>query len=396
MQYGEISGDLLVKKYLVARYCGRKMRLMYSLIFFANLVFAVGHPLLVAAESFTLKEELAVTAMKVFFVSPGGDDSNDGLTARHPLKTINHALQQAQAGDTVFLLPGIYEQDIETVRNGNALHSIRITGTHEAVVHGAGKSHVIDIHHSHIELSNFTVDGKNGPGDKLEHYRDKLIYIKGRKNLGVNNVRLFGMKLQNAYGECIRIKYMATNNEVAYSNIQNCGLRDYVFNRGKHNGEAIYIGTAPEQIIEGVNPTKETDQSNENWVHHNYISPQGSECVDIKEGSQRNIIEYNICTGQSDKNVGGISVRGNDNIIRYNTVFSNKGAGVRLGGDTEIDGINNAVYGNYLHDNAGGGLKIIRAPQKKICGNTIIALSGQKIIRTKNIPASGFLKACDD
>ena len=337
-----------------------------------------------------------MTAIKLIFVSPEGDDGNDGLTSQRPLKTINYALQQAWAGDTVFLLPGIYDQDVETVRGGHDLQPIRITGTREAIVRGAGKSYVIDVHHSHIELSNFTVDGKNGFGDKLEHYRDKLVYIKGKETLGISHVRLLGMRLQNAYGECVRIKYMATNNEVAYSHIQNCGLRDYVFNRGKHNGEGIYIGTAPEQILEDVNPTREIDQSNGNWIHHNYISPHGSECVDIKEGSRQNIVEHNICTGQKDKNVGGVSVRGNNNIIRYNTIFSNVGAGVRLGGDTGADGINNTVYGNYLYDNEGGGLKIIRLPQKKVCGNTIIALPGQKMVRTKNTPKSDFLKACDE
>ncbi len=370
------------------------MRLIYSLILFACSACAVGPSVITATEGSSAKGQ-PMTAIKLLFVSPEGDDGNDGLTSQRPLKTINYALQQAWAGDTVFLLPGIYDQDVETVRGGHDLQPIRITGTREAIVRGAGKSYVIDVHHSHIELSNFTVDGKNGFGDKLEHYRDKLVYIKGKETLGISHVRLLGMRLQNAYGECVRIKYMATNNEVAYSHIQNCGLRDYVFNRGKHNGEGIYIGTAPEQILEDVNPTREIDQSNGNWIHHNYISPHGSECVDIKEGSRQNIVEHNICTGQKDKNVGGVSVRGNNNIIRYNTIFSNVGAGVRLGGDTGADGINNTVYGNYLYDNEGGGLKIIRLPQKKVCGNTIIALPGQKMVRTKNTPKSDFLKACD-
>ena len=382
-----------MKKCLGARRCGRKMRLVDSVILVFCSMFSLDS-LAMAADPAAIKQIMA--PIKLFFVSPDGNDDNAGYTSQHPLKTINHALQKARAGDTVFLLPGTYEQDIETVRSGNARYPIRITGTREAIVQGAGKSYVIDIRHSHVELSNFTVDGKNGPGDKLEHYRDKLVYIKGQKGIGISNVRLFGMKLQNAYGECVRIKYMATNNEVAHNHIQHCGLRDYVFNRGKHNGEAIYIGTAPEQILEDVNPSKQIDQSNGNWIHHNYISPYGSECVDIKEGSRQNIVEYNICTNQKDKNVGGISIRGNDNTIRYNTVFSNKGAGIRLGGDTEVDGINNRVYGNYLHDNAAGGLKIIRSPQKKVCSNTIITLPGQKKVRTKNIPISGFLKACED
>ncbi len=395
MQRRPLPGNLLVTEYPYTDRGSQKMRQVYRLIFLGCTVLNMNN-LTMAESAYSLPKSQITSSVKLFFVSPDGDDKNNGHTSHHPLKTINLALQKAQAGDTVFLLPGTYIQDIATVRNGNAMHPIRITGNHEAIVHGAGKSHMIDINHSYIELSNFTVDGKIGAGNKLEDYRDKLVYIKGKKDLGVGNVSILGMKLQNAYGECVRIKYMATNNEIANNKIQNCGLRDYVYNRGKHNGEAIYIGTAPEQISEGVNPTKEIDQSNGNWIHHNYISPHGSECIDIKEGSSKNIIEYNTCTNQKDDNVGGISVRGNDNTIRYNIIFSNKGAGIRLGGDTKSDGINNTVYGNFIYDNAAGGLKIIRSPQKKVCGNTVITRPGQKKVRTKGIPASEFLKACGD
>ncbi len=338
----------------------------------------------------------ATHPLKVFFVSPDGNDHNSDSTEQTPLKTINQALTLAQPGDTVFLLPGRYFQDVVTMRDGKPNLPIRITGNHQSVVHGAGNDYIFDIRHSHIDINNFAIDGKIGKGDKLEHYRDKLIYVKGQTRSGISGIKIVGMQLQNAYGECIRFKHFASKNEVAHNSIQHCGLRDYRFNRGKHNGEAVYIGTAPEQIIEGVNPTTEIDQSNHNWIHHNYLSPWGSECVDIKEGASHNIIEHNVCTHQQDENVGGISVRGNNNTIRYNTVFANKGAGIRLGGDTELDGIQNHVYKNYLHNNEGGGLKILRAPQGKICDNVILTLPDQKTIRTNGLEKSSFLGACGE
>ena len=52
--------------------------------------------------------------------------------------------------------------------------------------------------------------------------------------------------------------------------------------------------------------------------------------LDIKEGSSFNIVEYNKCTGQRDPNSGGLDSRGNDNIFRYNEIYDNLGAGVRL------------------------------------------------------------------
>lgn len=61
-------------------------------------------------------------------------------------------------------------------------------------------------------------------------------------------------------------------------------------------------------------------------MHHNDIDTQGNECVEAKEGSAHNIIEYNIRTGQKDPNSGGIVSRGKANIIRYNEIYANAGA----------------------------------------------------------------------
>ncbi len=62
--------------------------------------------------------------------------------------------------------------------------------------------------------------------------------------------------------------------------------------------------------------------------------------------------------------------RGNNTIFRNNTITQNVGAGVRLGGDSLKDGINNDVYNNTITNNQGGTLKIMRLPQGKICGNS--------------------------
>lgn len=123
------------------------------------------------------------------------------------------------------------------------------------------------------------------------------------------------------------------------------------------NGEGIYLGTALEQLNDGKNPTSDIDVSSGNWIHDNNIVTEGNECVDIKEGSRQNIVENNSCTGQKDPESAGLNSRGDENVFRYNQVFDNLGAGVRLGGDTPNDGSNNDVYGNNIYNNAGGGIK---------------------------------------
>jgi hypothetical protein len=180
------------------------------------------------------------------------------------------------------------------------------------------------------------------------------------------------MNLRNAGGECVRLRYFAHDNEISDSTIENCGLYDFRFNGGGKNGEGIYIGTAPEQLQDGRSPTDDVDVSARNLIRRNHIRTRANECVDIKEGSVRNIVEYNVCEDQRDPESAGLDSRGEYNIFRYNTVRNNSGAGIRLGGDEEEDGTDNDAYENTITDNDGYALKIMRLPQGKICGNTML------------------------
>ena len=306
------------------------------------------------------------------FVSPNGNDLNTG-TSNNPFQTIQQAIDKAKAGDTITLASGTYRQDFVTRANGSEAMPITITGTNSAVVQGAGKGRVVEINHNHIVLNGFTVDGLHGNSESAKGYRDKLIYVQGKgKRSGVVGLKILNMRLANAGRECVRLRYFAQNNEIAFNEILNCGVVDFKFGSMKQkNGEGIYVGTAPEQLRDGKNPTSDIDNSRDNWIHHNTIDTQGNECVDIKEGASFNIVENNYCTGQLDPDSAGLDSRGNSNIFRYNQVFGNRGAGVRLGGDTSSDGSNNDVYGNNIYDNASGGIKFQAKTQGQICENVM-------------------------
>lgn len=335
---------------------------------------------------------LAVTSFaqaRWVFVSPSGSDINNGMTTTTALKTIQNAVKLAYPGDTVMLLPGEYRQDFSTVRNGTPTARIQIVGSQESIIRGAGKSHVIDVKHGYIEMRGFVVDGKHGAGTVLTDYRDKLIYVDGWSGGGIRGLIFHSLSLRNAFGECFRMKGLASHNEIAFNTINNCGLRDYVFGRGKSNGEGIYLGTAPEQLA-----GKPTDASVENWIHHNVIRTNGSECVDMKEGADGNLIEYNVCTGVVYAEGGGISTRSNDNIIQFNRVADNASAGVRMGGDDSLHGIRNTVIGNDLYYNLNSGLKIMRGPQGLICGNTITQPAGSPEVRYGSGVGAVVLASC--
>ena len=291
---------------------------------------------------------------KIIYVSPQGNDGKSGDSEDQALKSIQKAVDLAQPGENIYLMNGTYLQDVVSKRSGASGKPILIKGEKEAVIKGGGNARVFEINHDYLTLEGFTIDGLYGGGGNVKDYRDKLIYVIGKKvGQGVTGLKLLSLNLKNSGGECIRLRYFAHNNEVAYNTITNCGAYDFKFNQGGKNGEGIYIGTAPEQLDDGKNPTKQRDQSNNNRIHHNTIDTQGNECVDIKEGSSGNIVEYNNCTGQKDPESGGMDSRGSKNIFRYNQIKGNRGAGIRLGGDEDNDGIENEVYGNIITNNAG-------------------------------------------
>ena len=292
-----------------------------------------------------------------------------------PGESIQAALNAAMPGDTVYLNSGEHAEDIRTARDGRADAPITITGDADAVLKGEGASRLFEVNHDYYVIQGFTIDGLHGDGDSSSDYSEKLVFAIGTEALdGVEGMRVLHMTFLNAGDEALRLRYYATNNEIAYNTFVGAGVKDFVFNAGGKNGEAVYIGTSSNQWNDGKNPTSGPDISTGNWVHHNYFDTRGNEAVDIKAGSTGNIVEYNIVTGQLDPNSGGLDSRGDANVFRFNEVFGNAGAGIRVGGST-VDGIeygkNNDVYGNYIHDNESGGIKFQVSPQGEIHGNLL-------------------------
>jgi hypothetical protein len=320
-----------------------------------------------------LKEKLPAVfgaAGEDYYVSPTGDNTQTGKNRSQPLASIQKALARAQPGDTVHLADGAYMQSIESVRSGTAKSPITIRGGQKAVIYGSS-SRIFQIHHSYLVLDGFQINGQWSRGNTAKSFRDKLLYVIGaRPGKGVEGLKIKHMLIQNAGGECIRLRYFARHNEVSHTTVRNCGIYDFRFAGGGKNGEGIYIGTAPEQTKDGKNPTAEPDGSAYNYIHHNLIETNGNECVDIKEAAFANLVEHNTCRGQSDDKSGGFDARGNNNVFRYNLVEHTLGAAVRLGGDSEEDGTHNDVYGNTFKNNGRGPLNIQRLPQGKICGNS--------------------------
>lgn len=286
------------------------------------------------------------------FVSPRGDDAAAG-TASAPLRTIAAALARAVPGVVVDLAPGTYRGRVDVAVSGTAAAPITIEGHGTAVLTGGPTvSTLLEIGGSYIVVDGVVLSDA-----------EVLVRIdRGDRNTLRNS------RVGPARDECIRLKRGARQNVIERNLIRDCGTLDFVTQPGLgKNGEAVYIGTAPEQR----EPLGAADASDSNMVRDNIIHTNGNECVDVKEGSSRNVVEHNRCSGQRDPLSGGVSLRGNGNTVRFNDIFGNLGAGVRLGGDRPVDGRQNQVYGNRIADNSGYGLKIETEPQAAVCRNTL-------------------------
>lgn len=311
----------------------------------------------------------------IFYVSPSGSDANDGLTGPLAFKTIQRALDVAGPGDAVELGAGDYFENARSRRDGVVSAPIVVRGPRSAVMHGSrpteGGNRAFEINHDHIHLEGFTLDGfSGGDASDKKNYKDKLLYVLGRGVLdGVQGFKALRLRVQNAGGECIRLRYFARQNEIAFCEIMKCGLFDFRFSQGGSNGEGIYLGTAPSDVADGKNPTDDPDSSSFNHIHDNMIDTEANECVDAQEAADDNVIERNICRGQRQEEAAGISVRGSRNLVSGNQISGSQGYGLRIGGGESDRGTNNTARANELTGNGRGGIRVTSDPQGLLCGN---------------------------
>jgi hypothetical protein len=294
----------------------------------------------------------------------GGDGSQD-----RPFGAIKDAVSAAQPGDTVMVQAGEYREELQSVRAGEKDRLIRFVSQGAKLVGpGLDTGRLVEIDHDYITLEGFDLSNA-----------DKLIWIQQARG-----VRILRNTVHGAGGECVRIKYFSSFNELANNSISDCGRVNFTYPDGNHkNGEGIYMGTAPEQVSK--NPTDAPDTTNFNWVHDNVVRPR-AECVDIKEASTGNIVQANDCSGQLDPDGSAFDSRGNGNFFIGNYAKQITGAGVRVGGDKKSDGADNVVVGNTLLETGGYALKLENAQQQLVCGNQIGSNAAGSATRSKGKP----------
>ena len=179
---------------------------------------------------------------KIFSIRPNND------------LTIQEAVDLAQPGDTVVLSPGEYFQDVVTKKDGLPDKPITIKGQKSSIVKGAGNSRVFQVNHSYITLEGFTIDGHFKNSKEISSYRDKLLYVTGKiAGKALVNLKVFNMDIKNAGGECVRLRYLVQNSEIAYNSIFTCGVGDFEYNDGGKDSQGSEDADDANSEAEGDN-----------------------------------------------------------------------------------------------------------------------------------------------
>ena len=236
---------------------------------------------------------------------------------------LSAAIAAALPGDQIRLAPGNYNYTssggLPITRSGTASNRIVICGPRTAIVNA-----YIWVKASYWHMRGFRIRGDSPARMVWGIYQ----------TIGGNNV-YDSLEVDHQSQEGINIHDGPSYNNVISNNyIHDCG--QVRLNRG----EGVYLGNGDtvDQIV------------NNTWVHHNRIVNCASEGIEVKAGTSGQIIEFNtIINAGHSGGVGSdipIQIRGNNNIIRDNTIIGGPRYSIENFADTPTGGMNNLYERN--------------------------------------------------
>lgn len=211
-----------------------------------------------------------------------------------PYINIQAAVDDAQPGDTVYVYPGIYYEDVVIDKTINLTGEDRDTTIINASAIGIFVQNI-----DYVNISGFTIVNGSSAGIRLIPSNNSLIQ---NSRIELNN-----------YG----IQVIDSNNTVVRNNIAS--------NNSNYHG--IYL-----------------DRSTNITIKNNICINNSAAGIRVYDSSNDNLITDNFC---SDNNHGiYVNVWSNNNRIINNNIKSNKEYGIRL-----VLGENNIMINNTLIDN---------------------------------------------
>jgi parallel beta-helix repeat protein len=275
---------------------------------------------------------------------------SDG-SAEKPYDTIQHAIDVANEGDTIYVFGGFYDEYLiidkqiklwGSIEGGNSIIDTRID-----------RRHTIEINADHVELQDFTISDSRG-------YKTSpigsFICIKS------NNVVIQGNRLFNTSSIGVYVDSTASGSIISDNLINNTGIGIEVDTSSTSDIINNNVANCSEYAIS-------ITSSPNNRLYNNYIR-YCNQGINIQNCNDINITANNISTS----NYYGISMYQSTGIIKNNSIFNNEGDGIYLGSsycdifDNNLSsnmrgiylaGSNNKIKNNYISTSSGSGIYTI-------------------------------------
>ena len=366
-----------------------------------------------------------------YYVSPSGNNSNSGTSPSQAWQTINFAAQNTsiQPGDTVQILQGTYNEEVNITISGEGIGGIPyfitfknynndnviLSGTslpaygylmnmdevHHIIISGlkfqdyqqqdAIGIKIKDCLHIQIKNNEFSnIDyAPNAVGQTpSENDNSQPIIVFGTNPNDAEptqGIEIIGNSVhdcETGYSEAISINGHVDGFEIAQNHVYN-----------NTNIGIVAIG------FEGECSNPQNDQAINGHIHHNLVHDNPSayaECGGIYlDGAAQMLVENNTLYNNNYgievgcENNGGISgANANNNIIRNNLIYNNTYTGIAVGGyDYPNSGFveytiisNNTMYNNDTGDNYAGEMVISYTKNSIIQNNIFYATNSNKML----------------
>jgi len=308
-------------------------------------------------------------------------DSNPG-TITQPWCTISKANQTLVAGDTVYLRQGSYQSELILPRNsGNSTSLITYSayGTEKPVLSVGQYGTIILLEgKNYIKVEKLTFENVNA-------------WVTSRNsdnNVFQNNIFRNG----GGWG-CFSLSQDSDFNKILNNQMSSCG--DAATNEGDvidiaHNSddnliEGNDISNGGHALIGVIGAWSATDTYYPNGsvyrtiIRNNNLHNEWATVLGLGYHTFDSIIEnnriYNASRG-SDLVKVGIQLVSNNNIVRQNLIYNNKGSGILITsycyeGTMCQQSVGNQIYNNTIYGNGGLGITVIKKDGTDPAGNPL-------------------------
>ena len=389
----------------------------------------------------------------VYYVAKNGNDSNSG-SASAPWLTIGHAAAEAQAGDTVYVGAGTYNESDLFANSGTASAPITFNGQGVAIVDGTGVACCTTP--SFASSNNFlccntqglfTIGATGGvsyltiEGFTIQNYKTSSktevpagILIAGSGtginilNNTVKNIQTTAGKNGNAYGigvfgiSATPLSVTVSGNTVtgcltgeSETTTYNGNVQNFVVsNNTIYNNDNIGMDAIG---FEGVGPTG-YDQAKNGDVYGNLIYNNSA----FKNPGEGNSYDEDglYCDGCTDVTFERNTLYGNDLnieaasetsgevssnvIIRNNLVYAANSCGISVGGyaksgtggSTDITIVNNSLYDNDTQKTGSGEFQIQYRATGILFENNIVYTGAEGLFMYGYVSGSGVTANYND